>query len=78
MDDLVDGRGVIVSIIGEPGIGKSRLVAEARRRFDERVRFLEGRAVSYAQRLPYWPIRDLLREWLSVGAASPRRACGSS
>ncbi len=71
MDDLADGRGAIVTIHGEPGIGKSRLVAEARRRHEGRIRFLEGRAVSYTQRLPYWPVRELLRDWLSVSAASP-------
>ena len=71
MDALVEGRGAIVSIMGEPGIGKSRLLWEARTRYRERVRFIEGRGVSYAQTFPYWPIRDLLREWLQVGASTP-------
>ena len=71
MDGLVEGRGVIVSLMGEPGIGKTRLVAEVRSRYRDRVRFVEGRGVSYAQTFPYWPIRDLLREWLSVGASTP-------
>jgi ABC-type transport system substrate-binding protein/class 3 adenylate cyclase len=71
MDGLVEGRGVIVSIMGEPGIGKTRLVAEVRNRYRDRVRFVEGRAVSYAQSFPYWPIRDLLRELLEVGASTP-------
>jgi ABC-type oligopeptide transport system substrate-binding subunit/class 3 adenylate cyclase len=71
MESLVDGRGAIVSILGEPGIGKSRLVAEVRRRHHERIRFVEGRAVSYAQTFPYWPARDLLREWLGLGATAP-------
>lgn len=71
IEGLVDGRGTIVAIIGEPGIGKSRLVAEVRRRHHERVRFIEGRAVSYAQTFPYYPARDLLREWLGLGATAP-------
>ena len=71
MDDLVEGRGAIVSILGEPGIGKSRLVAEVCRRYRDRVRFVEGRAVSYAQSFPYYSIRDLLREWLGVSAETP-------
>jgi ABC-type transport system substrate-binding protein/class 3 adenylate cyclase len=71
MDGLVEGRGAIVSVIGEPGIGKSRLVWEVRSRYRDQVRFVEGRAVSYAQTFPYWPIRDLLREWLGVGASTP-------
>jgi ABC-type transport system substrate-binding protein/class 3 adenylate cyclase len=71
MDPLVDGRGAIVSVMGEPGIGKTRLVWEVRDRYRDRIRFIEARAVSYAQSFPYWPIRDLLREWLEVGASTP-------
>jgi ABC-type transport system substrate-binding protein/class 3 adenylate cyclase len=71
MDALVEGRGAIVSIMGEPGIGKTRLVWEVRDRYRDRFRFIEARGVSYAQTFPYWPIRDLLREWLGVGASTP-------
>ncbi|MGH3024547.1 MAG: ABC transporter substrate-binding protein [Gaiellaceae bacterium] len=71
MDALVEGRGSIVSIMGEPGIGKTRLVWEMRNRYRDRVRFVEARGVSYAQSFPYWPIRDLLRELLEVGATTP-------
>jgi ABC-type transport system substrate-binding protein/class 3 adenylate cyclase len=71
LEGLVEGRGAIVSILGEPGIGKSRLVAEVRGRYGDRVHFLEGRAVSYARTIPYWPIRELMREWLGLGASAP-------
>jgi ABC-type transport system substrate-binding protein/class 3 adenylate cyclase len=69
--ELLEGRGAIVSIVGEPGIGKSRLVSEARDRFADRVGFLEGHAVAYAEAIPYWPIRDLLRGWLGLGVDDP-------
>ena len=68
---IADGSGAIISITGESGIGKSRLVVEARRRFGDRIRFLEGRAGSYAESFPYWPVRDLLRDWLSIGVDAP-------
>jgi ABC-type transport system substrate-binding protein/class 3 adenylate cyclase len=71
MDALEEGRGAIVSVMGEPGIGKTRLLWEVRDRYRDRVRFIEARGVSYAQNLPYWPIRDLIREWLGVGASTP-------
>jgi ABC-type transport system substrate-binding protein/class 3 adenylate cyclase len=71
MDGLIDGRGVILSIMGEPGIGKTRLVAEVRTLHRSQIRFIEGRGVSYAENFPYWPIRDLVREWLGVGASTP-------
>jgi ABC-type transport system substrate-binding protein/class 3 adenylate cyclase len=66
---LLEGRGGIVSITGEPGIGKSRLVAEAEERLDRRVRFLAGHAVSYAETIPYWPVRELIRTWLGLGVS---------
>jgi ABC-type transport system substrate-binding protein/DNA-binding SARP family transcriptional activator len=65
------GRGVIISITGEPGIGKTRLAAEARSDYAERIRFLEGQAVSYASAMPYVPIRELLRSWLGLGISAP-------
>jgi ABC-type transport system substrate-binding protein/class 3 adenylate cyclase len=68
LDDLVDGRGAVVAVIGEPGIGKSRLVAEACERA-EGVRVLAGHALSYTETIPYWPVRDLLRDWLGLGVS---------
>ena len=68
---IAAGSGAIVAVTGESGIGKSRLVVEARRRFGDRIRFLEGRAGSYAETFPYWPVRDLLRDWLGIGVDAP-------
>ena len=70
LDGLVDGRGAIVSVLGEAGIGKTRLVAEARTGRSD-VRFLVATAVSYAQTIPYWPVRELLRDWLGLGVSEP-------
>jgi ABC-type oligopeptide transport system substrate-binding subunit/class 3 adenylate cyclase len=69
LDGLHTGVGGVVFITGEPGIGKSRLLAELRERLDGR--WLEGRCVSYGESLPYWPFRELLRDWLGLGADEP-------
>jgi len=69
LDGLVEGRGAVVAITGEPGIGKSRLVAELQGRFAGRVRFLAGHAVAYAETIPYWPVREQLRAWLGLGVS---------
>ena len=56
------GRSQAVGVGGEPGIGKSRLVAEFHRRLaDGRVTWVEGRCVSYGTAIPYWLLLDLLR-----------------
>lgn len=72
LERLRDRRGGILSIVGEPGIGKSRLCLELR---DAGTAMgctsLEGRCTSYAGALPYWPFRDLLRGWLEVTAQDP-------
>jgi ABC-type transport system substrate-binding protein/class 3 adenylate cyclase len=71
LEGLLGGRGRVVSITGEPGIGKSRLVAEVEERFAGRARFLTGHAVAYAETIAYWPVRELLRDWLDLGVSDP-------
>jgi ABC-type transport system substrate-binding protein/class 3 adenylate cyclase len=70
-EGLLEGRGAVVSVTGEPGIGKSRLLAEVEERFSGHVRFLAGHAVSYAESIPYWPVRELLRGSLGLGLSDP-------
>src|SRR5215831_6354080 len=69
--DLAEGKGSIAAITGEPGIGKSRLVAEARDRWSGSVRFLGAQGVSYAEEVPYYPLRELLRGFLGLGVGDP-------
>jgi len=71
LEDVAAGRGSIVAITGEAGIGKSRLVAEARERRAGQVRFLGMQGVSYAQDVPYYPLRELLRGFVGLGVADP-------
>ena len=63
----INGEGSIVNIIGEAGIGKSRLVAELKtREVVKRVTLLEGRAISMGRNLPFHPIIDLLKQWARI------------
>ncbi len=70
LERLADGIGVIVSVTGEPGIGKSRLAAEAVDPLRDRLKVLVGRSLSYTQGFSYWPIRELLRDWLGASATT--------
>ena len=64
-DELLAGRGQIISIIGEAGVGKSRLVAELKRYIqDKDVKWLEGRCVSIGESIGYWVFTDMLRGYV--------------
>src|SRR6516162_3703398 len=57
-----NGHGQAVGLVGEPGIGKSRLLAEFHRQIAEgRVTWVEGRCLSYGTAIPYLLVLDLLR-----------------
>jgi ABC-type oligopeptide transport system substrate-binding subunit/class 3 adenylate cyclase len=68
--DVHAGAGSILFVAGEPGIGKSRFLAEVHRLATTPL-WLEGRCVSYGEAMPYWPFRDLLREWLGLSVDDP-------
>ncbi|HLY87131.1 MAG TPA: ABC transporter substrate-binding protein [Gaiellaceae bacterium] len=73
LEALHAGRGGVLVVSGDAGIGKSRLLDELRQ-LAEGVGscWLEGRCVSYGESLPYWPFRDLLRgEWIGAGVEEP-------
>ncbi len=70
LQDAMDGRGAVVVITGEPGIGKSRLIEEARRAVVGPA-YLEGHGVSYQESSPYWPVQGLLRGWLGLDMDAP-------
>jgi class 3 adenylate cyclase/DNA-binding winged helix-turn-helix (wHTH) protein/tetratricopeptide (TPR) repeat protein len=58
------GRGQVVAVVGEAGVGKSRLVDE----FVEAAHaqgwlVLDSAAMSYGQTTPYFPVLDLLRRY---------------
>src|SRR6516165_11721574 len=70
-----NGRGQMVGIVGEPGIGKSRLLAEFHRQIGQgRVFWVEGRCLSYGTQIPYLLILDLLRSNWGIGEADAPEA----
>lgn len=63
----VNGQGSVVNIIGEAGIGKSRLLAELKSRdVIKRVALFEGRAISMGRNLSFHPVIDLLKQWARI------------
>jgi predicted ATPase len=65
LDAVRAGRGSLVDLAGDPGIGKSRLVAEALAGADD-VPVLVVPCEQYESATPYFPFRRLLRAALGV------------
>ncbi len=64
---LAAGRGSVVHLIAEAGVGKSRLVAEIAKEATAReLGWLEGRSLSTGRNLAYHPFADLLRSWAGI------------
>jgi class 3 adenylate cyclase/tetratricopeptide (TPR) repeat protein len=57
-----DGRCHLVTIVGEAGVGKSRLVDELMRAVDGDARILRGRCLQYGQGITFWPFAEVVRE----------------
>ncbi|MDQ3120944.1 MAG: AAA family ATPase, partial [Actinomycetota bacterium] len=73
LGDLVAGRGRIVLLHGDPGMGKTRLLGELRALAGERVTWLEGHCLSYGG-LTAWPFVDALLGWLGAEIGEPEIA----
>jgi predicted ATPase len=73
LGDLVAGRGRIVLLLGDPGLGKTRLLEELRALAGERVTWLEGHCLSYGG-VSAWPFVDALLGWLGAEIGEPEIA----
>ena len=61
------GQGQLVAVVGEPGVGKSRLVYEfLHSHHTQGWRVLESASVSYGRATPYFPVIDLLKRYTNV------------
>ena len=67
LSSLEKGTGAIVSVSGEAGTGKSRLVEELKLSIDyTRYQWLEGHAYSYSQNISYSPLIGLMNQVFTI------------
>jgi predicted ATPase/class 3 adenylate cyclase len=67
LDQAKAGHGQVVALVGEPGVGKSRLFWEfthSRRTVDCLI--IESGSVSYGKATAYLPISDLLKAYFAI------------
>jgi predicted ATPase/class 3 adenylate cyclase len=61
------GQGQVVGIVGEAGVGKSRLLLELCNTLPERdYTYLEGHCLHYGGAMPYLPILDVFRSYIGI------------
>jgi class 3 adenylate cyclase len=65
-DQASGGRGQIVGVVGEPGVGKSRLCYECKLRAPRDFLVLETFSVSHAKAYPYLPLLELLKTYFQL------------
>jgi class 3 adenylate cyclase/tetratricopeptide (TPR) repeat protein len=61
------GSGQVVGIVGEAGVGKSRLLLEFRNTLPQgEYTYLEGRCLHYGSSMAYLPMLDILRTYFEI------------
>jgi DNA-binding NtrC family response regulator/tetratricopeptide (TPR) repeat protein len=65
------GRGQIVTLMGEPGVGKSRLLHEFRRRLGASAMWIEGQALSFGRAMAFHPVVDMVKRAFRIDDGDP-------
>jgi class 3 adenylate cyclase/tetratricopeptide (TPR) repeat protein len=60
----------LVTVLGSPGVGKSRLVHEFLAHARERALVLRGRCLPYGEGITWWPVAELLRSAVGLDEAA--------
>src|SRR6185312_2188664 len=68
LDELQNGRGRLVLVTGDPGIGKTRLVDAFQELAGERVTWLQSASTLYFGETSESPFAETVRRWLGLEA----------
>jgi class 3 adenylate cyclase len=74
---VTSGRPLVVSVVGDAGVGKTRLVREFWRWLGgqpEQPLLRSGRCLSYGHGITYWPLGELLKEHFGILESDPPEA----
>ncbi|HZJ51207.1 MAG TPA: AAA family ATPase [Actinomycetota bacterium] len=67
-DAVRSSRCRLLTLLGDPGIGKSRIAAEFASSVQGHATVLTGRCLSYGEGITYWAIKEVIREAAGIEA----------
>jgi transcriptional regulator with AAA-type ATPase domain/tetratricopeptide (TPR) repeat protein len=65
------GHGQVVMLVGEPGVGKSRLVHEFRRQLGATATWVEGQALSFGRAMAFHPVIEMIKRVFRIDDGDP-------
>ncbi|MGF6904198.1 putative ATPase/class 3 adenylate cyclase [Paraburkholderia sp. GAS348] len=75
LEQVNEGRGQVVAVAGEAGVGKSRLFHEFKERSRGSCALLETFSVSHGKAFAYLPLIELLKNYFQITAQDDERQC---
>jgi class 3 adenylate cyclase/predicted ATPase len=63
---VLERRSGLVTVVGEAGVGKSRLMGELAERIGSRARVVRGACLSYGEGITFWAVAQVVRELAGV------------
>ena len=73
--ESVGQRGArIVTVIGDAGVGKSRLIGDFTRRKASEALILRGRCLAYGDGITFWPLTEIVRQAAKIAEDDPPEA----
>jgi len=71
-EQVKKGQGQVVGIVGEPGVGKSRLLLQLRETLPlDEYTYIEGGCFHYGDAVPYLPLLNILRYYFGIDEGEP-------
>jgi class 3 adenylate cyclase/tetratricopeptide (TPR) repeat protein len=71
---LAEGSPGLATIVGSPGVGKSRLLLEFLHRLEEQFTVHRGKCLSYGEGITYWPIVEIFKSAAGILQSDDRDA----
>ncbi len=67
IENTIKGTGSIIMIIGEAGIGKTKLITEFKdSKTVKKVKCLEGKSISIGRNLSFHPVLEIINKWTGI------------